>query len=66
VFVGFGALAGRGHAWAFVLGALLFALDSLIFVLAQAWLGVALHALALYFIFRGFLACLKLRKASRV
>jgi hypothetical protein len=62
----FGVFSGKGQSWAFIVGMLLFALDGLIFVLEQDWLAAGLHALALFFIFRGFLACLKLRKAARV
>jgi hypothetical protein len=64
LFVFFGVFASKAHTWAFVLGMILFALDTLIVLLAQAWLSVALHGLALYFLFRGFQACRQLRAAS--
>ncbi len=64
LFIFFGIFASKAHTWAFVVGMALFALDGLIVLLAQAWLSVALHALALFFIFRGFLACRQLRAAG--
>jgi hypothetical protein len=61
VFVLFGFFAHKGHLWAFILGMVLFALDGIIFVLAQDWLGVGFHALILFFLFRGLSALRQLR-----
>jgi len=44
-----------------VVGMVLFALDCVIFVLGQDWLGVGFHVVALFFMFRGFQACRNLR-----
>lgn len=63
LFVLFGVFAHKAHRWAFIVGMSLFALDGVIVLLAQAWLSVALHAFALYFLFRGFQACRQLRAA---
>ena len=63
VFILFGVFAHKRHTWAFVTGMVLFALDGLIFLLAQDWLGVGFHVLALYFLFRGFKACRELNAA---
>ena len=56
VFLLFWNFARRGERWAFLVGMVLFALDGLIFLLAQDWLGVGFHALVLYWLFRGFSA----------
>jgi hypothetical protein len=57
VLVLFGVFGSKAHLWAFVLGMVLFALDGVIFLLAQNWIGVAFHAFVLYCFFRGFQAC---------
>jgi hypothetical protein len=57
MFVGFGWFAQKGHLWAFLVGMIVFALDGLVFLLAQDWLGVGFHVFILYFLFRGFNAC---------
>jgi hypothetical protein len=57
IFILFGVFATRGHLWAFIVGIVLFALDGVIFLVAQSWLGVALHGLVLFFLFRGVKAC---------
>jgi GYF domain 2 len=62
LFVLFGFFGHKGHLWAFLVGMILFALDGLIFVFAQMWLGVAFHAFALFCLFRGFAACRELRQ----
>lgn len=56
-----GWLAGRGHAWAFVLGAVLYALDGLLAVLAQQWIGVAFHGYVVWQLMRGFFLVRSLR-----
>lgn len=63
------ALAGhfgaRRSAWAFAAGMTAYALDTLIFVALRQWLGLAFHAFALYGMFSGYRACLKLNAAGR-
>jgi hypothetical protein len=61
VFVMFGVFANRGHLWAFIVGMVLFALDGLIFLLVQNWLGVGFHAFVLFCLFRGVVACRELK-----
>lgn len=61
VFVVLGIFAHKGQLWAFIVGMILFALDGVIFLLAQDWIGVAFHAFVLYCFFRGFNACRRLR-----
>jgi hypothetical protein len=51
-----GLLARRGLSWPFVALSLPYALDALLLLAVGAWLGVGLHALALWFILRGYAA----------
>ena len=49
--------AKQGQRWAFIVGMVLYAMDALILVaLGGSWLGVAFHACALFFIFKGYQA----------
>ncbi|CAN5491913.1 hypothetical protein BH11PSE11_BH11PSE11_30140 [soil metagenome] len=64
LFAAFGWYARRPSVLAFALGLVLFSIDSLIFLLASDWIGVAFHALALYFIWGGLLAARQLKKYS--
>jgi hypothetical protein len=61
VFILLGVFANKGHMWAFVTGMVLFALDGLIFLLVQDWIGVAFHVFVLYCLFRGARACRQLK-----
>jgi hypothetical protein len=61
LFIGFGVFANKGHAWAFIVGMVLFALDGFIFLLVKDWIGVAFHVFVLYCLFRGFTACRQVR-----
>lgn len=61
IFVLFGVFANKGHLWAFITGMVLFALDGLIFLLAQDWVGVGFHVFVLYCLFRGVQACRRLK-----
>jgi hypothetical protein len=65
VLVLFGFFANKGHAWAFIIGMILFALDGVIFLLAQDWLRVGFHAFVLFCLVRGFLACRELKAGVR-
>jgi hypothetical protein len=60
LFAVLGQRAIQGHRWAFVLGMTLFALDGVIFLLVQDWVGVGFHAFALAMILRGYLAARRL------
>jgi hypothetical protein len=57
IFVLFGVFANKQHTWAFIVGMLLYALDGLLFLLFQLWLGLGFHAFVLFCLFRGFQAC---------
>ena len=56
VFVMFGRFANRGHQWAFIVGMIAYALDGLLLVPFQDWMGVGFHALVLYWIWNGLQA----------
>ena len=62
LFVLLGWLAQRPSIAAFVFGIALFALDTVIFVLAQDWIGVAFHGLALYFLWKGLAAAREMKR----
>lgn len=55
LFVALGWWASR-KTWVYGTGAVLFALDSLLFLLAKDWLGLAFHGLVLFFLWGGFAA----------
>jgi hypothetical protein len=56
LFAFLGYQAVKGHGWAFITGMALYALDGVIFLLVQDWVGVGFHAFALVMIGRGFSA----------
>ena len=64
VFVLFGVFANKRHTWSFIVGMALYALDGLIYLIAQDWLGVGFHAFVLFCLFRGFKACRALNAVS--
>jgi len=59
-FVLLGGLAARGRDWAFLVGLGVYVIDSLVFVLARDWLGVAIHIFVLVMIFKGYQAARRL------
>ncbi len=61
-FAACGWLSRRPSIIAYLVGIAAFAADSLIFLLASDWIGVAFHALALFFLWSGFSAARQLRK----
>jgi hypothetical protein len=60
--LGLGFFARKGHFWAFVVGMVLYTLDAGIYLLAQDWMAVAFHGLALFYLVRG---AMKLRAALK-
>jgi len=60
LYVLFGFFARKGAKWAFIVGAIFYALDGLLLVVFKDWLAVAFHAYALYRIFQGFQAAQQL------
>lgn len=59
----FGFFARRGHAWAFIIAGLGYAVDTLIVLYFQDYGGAIFHVLALFFMGSGALAAMKLRRA---
>jgi hypothetical protein len=65
-FVGFGVLAGKKLLWAYILGMVAFLFDGLVSLLVQDWIGVVVHAVVLFFMFRGFQAGRELTNLEQV
>ena len=63
-FVGLGLLARRGTSWAFLVGGVVYALDALLLAYYARWLSVVFHALALFYLYRGFQASQQLAAAT--
>lgn len=55
-FVLFGVQAQKGKSWAFVVGGVLLALDTILVLLFKMWVGVAVHIFALLSIYAGYTA----------
>ena len=66
IFFLFGVFANRAQTWAFVLGMTIYAVDGLIMLYAGDVLGILIHALALYFLFRGLSASRRLNKFGHI
>lgn len=62
LFATIGQQARKPSAGAFLCGLVLYAADAAIFLLLGDWIGLALHALALYFIWRGWMAAREYQK----
>jgi hypothetical protein len=62
IFILCGVLARKRRRWAFILGMVLYALDSLIMLALQVWLGFGFHMLALFGLFSGWKALQQLEK----
>lgn len=56
MFVAFGVLANKRQLWAYMTGMVVFLFDGLVSLLIFDWLGVIVHIIALYFMFRGYQA----------
>ena len=59
-----GWLARKPSIAAFWIGIVLFGLDTLIFLIAGDWVGVAFHALALFFLWSGLRAAREMKRQS--
>lgn len=70
VAVGFfflmGFMALRGHFWAFILGAVVYVGDVLIYLYFQDFMSVAFHGLALFYIVKGALGLRTALKESQL
>jgi len=65
LFVLFGSLANKRHAWAFIVGMVLYALDGLVFIADRDWLSVGFHVFVLFCILAGFSANQRLKALQR-
>lgn len=54
IFVGFGVLAKKKHLWAYVLGMVVFLLDGLLALAIVDWIGVIVHGVVLFLMFRRY------------
>ncbi len=50
----YGFFARKGALWAFIVGAVFYALDGVLLLTFKDWISVAFHAYALFRIFQGF------------
>jgi hypothetical protein len=55
--------ANRRHVWAYILGMFAYAVDGLIFLLFQDFLSIGFHVFALYWMFVGLKAAMRLNRA---
>ena len=69
IVIGFYAMCGvmsyRGASWAFILGLVFFALDTILLVLLLQPIGILIHGWALYCIFSGLMANNNLQRLQR-
>lgn len=56
MFFALSRFGGKGHQWAFFVGAGLYALDTGLYVMLADWVNVAFHGYFLYLLFREFKA----------
>lgn len=62
LFVLFGIFARKQHAWAFLVGMVLYGLDAGISLFVQDWLSLGFHGFALFCIFSGYKASRELKQ----
>lgn len=65
VFVLFGVFAYKRHVWAFIVGMLLYGLDTILTVMAKQWLGLAFHGWVLVSLFIGMRAAMQANALSK-
>lgn len=61
-FAFLGLRATGGAQWAFIVGGVVYLLDGLLFLLVNDWLGIAVHAFALFAIVSGLISLWRLRR----
>ena len=59
-----GLKAQQGQAWAFIVGIVVYLGDALLYMKFAAWMPVAFHALALFYIGKAFLGLQAAKKAT--
>ncbi len=62
LFYLFGLLAHKKYKWSFIIGMVLYVLDGLLFLLLKDWLAMGFHLLALFFLYQGLRALLRLNE----
>jgi hypothetical protein len=62
LFFYFGKIARKPSSKAFAVGFVIYAIDALLFLFVGAFIGLALHALGLYFLWTGWQTARKMRK----
>jgi len=65
VFALFGVFACKRHVWAFIVGMLLYGLDTILTVMAEQWLGLAFHGWVLFSLFIGTRAAMQANALSK-
>jgi len=65
VFAAVGFLAGKKFLWAYIVGLVLFLLDGVVSLIFGDWLGVVIHAVVLFLMFRAFKSGLELSQLER-
>jgi hypothetical protein len=66
LFVVFGYYAGKHEKWAFIVGLIIYGLDSLIFLLTKQWLSFGFHVFAGFMILKGLNSLNKLETEKTV
>jgi MFS family permease len=62
IFVLFGYLARKGRRWAFIAGLILYAIDAMLMLVFQDWLGFGFHLFFLWGLFNGLRALNQLQQ----
>jgi hypothetical protein len=60
-FILLGIFANKHHKWAFIVGMIVYAIDGVLALIGQSWLGVGIHVFALWSILIGFKKIQQLR-----
>jgi len=61
-FVLFGFFSRKRATWAFIVGIVVYALDGLLFLLVKDFVSIGFHVFALFFIVRGLMSLMQLKK----
>jgi hypothetical protein len=64
IFALFGLFASRGKNWAFIVGMVLYLLDTLLMLAFQEWMGLIFHGFFLFGLFGGWRALSELNKLA--
>ena len=64
IFALFGVFANRGMKWAFIVGMIFYAIDTLLMLVFQEWMGLLFHIFFLFGLFGGLSALNKLQQLA--